>query len=461
VAQNKGYKVIKGYVNSYTPMIVECLTCGTTRNPTWHTLKNHLKPCKHTILLPPPTPIPPREKYKETNLRKRQMILDKLTQRGCTIVDKNLQDRWADDTYVIVCKHNHEPQPITHQQIMSNQGLSCCSTKGRQERAISRTIEILKKHNIKMIGEYVNSTTPIKLRCNKCTAVFTMKIMGIKYSKTKTLCYFCRFGINQKEVEFLESLSFENTPITGTIYKITGPTGKVYIGQTTRPFRIRYNRHKTAHLKPKSSGYKTQLAYAFRKHGFENFQWEILHEDIPWDKLSELEIQEIKNYDSYNNGYNCTNGGRSGLDHIRAIKARYERMIEKKKLKEMKLLIFQKRKEEKKRLMAQKRFLKSIKKGLKKILKLQKHEEYKATETLRRSNSARQKFIHQRPDTSQYRGVFKQVYPNGLVRYSARIKHKKKQIRIGWFDDEIEAAKAYDAKAIQLLGASAITNFKY
>lgn len=58
---------------------------------------------------------------------------------------------------------------------------------------------------------------------------------------------------------------------------------------------------------------------------------------------------------------------------------------------------------------------------------------------------------------SRYRGVSKRK--NGL-KYEAKINYKRNQIYLGTFDSNIEAAKAYDKKAIELLGNKAITNFK-
>lgn len=44
-------------------------------------------------------------------------------------------------------------------------------------------------------------------------------------------------------------------------------------------------------------------------------------------------------------------------------------------------------------------------------------------------------------------------------KWQARIKHNRKSIYLGNFDSEIDAAKAYDAKALELFGEFAYTNF--
>ncbi len=66
--------------------------------------------------------------------------------------------------------------------------------------------------------------------------------------------------------------------------------------------------------------------------------------------------------------------------------------------------------------------------------------------------------------TSQYKGVYwhkGQKYKGRQYqgKWSARIQHFNKPLYLGEFDDEIEAAKTYDAKAKELFGEFANTNF--
>ncbi len=58
--------------------------------------------------------------------------------------------------------------------------------------------------------------------------------------------------------------------------------------------------------------------------------------------------------------------------------------------------------------------------------------------------------------TSQYKGVF---WFARTRKWRASIKKDHKNYHIGYFKDEIEAAKAYDAKARELFGKFAKTNF--
>lgn len=101
----------------------------------------------------------------------------------------------------------------------------------------------------------------------------------------------------------------------GIIYCYTNKiNGKKYIGQTINP-QIRYNAHKSNYQNPKNNEYNSLLHRAFRKYGFENFQYEILVKDIDnIELLNELEIYYIKKFNSQSpNGYNVESGGKNCL----------------------------------------------------------------------------------------------------------------------------------------------------
>lgn len=95
--------------------------------------------------------------------------------------------------------------------------------------------------------------------------------------------------------------------IGGVIYKLTSPSGKVYIGQTW-DFNTRLIQHR--HLKKKSSHPK--LWCAIKKYEFDNFTHEIIDEADTQDVLDEKEIFWISHYNSTVTGYNCKSGGSRG-----------------------------------------------------------------------------------------------------------------------------------------------------
>jgi group I intron endonuclease len=97
----------------------------------------------------------------------------------------------------------------------------------------------------------------------------------------------------------------------GIIYKYTSPSGKVYIGQTTRE-----NQRRREFLsEEKYSGLK--INNAILEYGSENFEYEIIFrvgsliESEVKELLNEKEIQYIKLFDSFENGYNSDPGGNS------------------------------------------------------------------------------------------------------------------------------------------------------
>lgn len=94
------------------------------------------------------------------------------------------------------------------------------------------------------------------------------------------------------------------------IYKITNKiNGKVYIGLTTQSVNHRWSEH-LYRFKLGERDHKLYLA--MRKYGIENFNIESIDTAKDLTALIELEMKYIKEYDSYNRGYNMTCGG----DHV-------------------------------------------------------------------------------------------------------------------------------------------------
>ena len=79
---------------------------------------------------------------------------------------------------------------------------------------------------------------------------------------------------------------------------------KSYIGRT-----IDFESRRLNHFSYANRGLDYAFHRALRKHGFHNFNWEILESDIPDSEIVECEIYWIKKYDSYRNGYNMSGGG--------------------------------------------------------------------------------------------------------------------------------------------------------
>lgn len=88
------------------------------------------------------------------------------------------------------------------------------------------------------------------------------------------------------------------------LYKHTSPNNKVYIGITSKKPEYRWNNGK---------GYKYNKHFynAIQKYGWDNFEHDILIENLTEEEAKLVEQKYIKLYDSCNpkNGYNISPGG--------------------------------------------------------------------------------------------------------------------------------------------------------
>lgn len=99
----------------------------------------------------------------------------------------------------------------------------------------------------------------------------------------------------------------------GIIYAyINKINGKMYIGQTINS-KQRYNAHKSNYQNPNHNEYNSLIHKAFRKYGFENFEYKILVKNIKdIEILNKLEIFFIQYYNTQApNGYNVEAGGKN------------------------------------------------------------------------------------------------------------------------------------------------------
>lgn len=96
---------------------------------------------------------------------------------------------------------------------------------------------------------------------------------------------------------------------------------KVYIGKWSGR-RIEYRRNK--HI----NGHGNQHLYrAIQKHGWENFIFDVLHENVPKEKLNDLEREEIARFNCNSCrpggwGYNKTDGGEGTVGFVQSAEHR-------------------------------------------------------------------------------------------------------------------------------------------
>ena len=97
----------------------------------------------------------------------------------------------------------------------------------------------------------------------------------------------------------------------GFIYKITNKiNGKSYIGQTIQNVKERFYQH--CATKCSQTILNMVIHKAINKYGKSNFTIEVI-EEVESTNLNDRERYWIRYYDSYNNGYNSTEGGQDGI----------------------------------------------------------------------------------------------------------------------------------------------------
>ena len=112
----------------------------------------------------------------------------------------------------------------------------------------------------------------------------------------------------------------------GIIYKITSPSGKVYIGQTVRSFEERIRQHK------RRSSNCTLLKNAIQKYG-DQMKYEIIEEDILREQLDKREVHWISHFNSLApDGYNLDSGGNSNKEFTEELKNRVRDGMNKSKI---------------------------------------------------------------------------------------------------------------------------------
>lgn len=119
---------------------------------------------------------------------------------------------------------------------------------------------------------------------------------------------------------------------TYTIYKLSNTVNdKCYIGIDSGVGRIsRIESHRLEAHNPKQKPYWFRISVAIREIGWEYFLGEILYQSTDKNHCLEMEKHFIKEYDSFNNGYNMTLGGEGAFGVKQSqehIKKRVSKMV--------------------------------------------------------------------------------------------------------------------------------------
>ena len=92
------------------------------------------------------------------------------------------------------------------------------------------------------------------------------------------------------------------------LYRHTSPSGKVYVGITSKPILRRWNN---------GNGYRTCKNFwrAILKYGWDNIIHEVLFDQLSEERAKQLEISIISHYKGLGISYNITNGGDGSLGY--------------------------------------------------------------------------------------------------------------------------------------------------
>jgi group I intron endonuclease len=116
---------------------------------------------------------------------------------------------------------------------------------------------------------------------------------------------------------------------TYTVYKLTSPSGKIYIGWTSRKLKKRLQDH----MSEVRRGYQRPIQKAFRKYPLEEWQQEVLLETTDYDQSLKIEVESIEALNTTNStiGYNISTGGEYGATGVKRSEEYKAKMRESKK----------------------------------------------------------------------------------------------------------------------------------
>lgn len=123
--------------------------------------------------------------------------------------------------------------------------------------------------------------------------------------------------------------------MNGCVYCLKSPSGKLYIGITSKTLAARWRQHRynaAKELKSKAATECRALYNAIRKYGAEAFTLTTLATSGDWDELCQLEKLLIAEHAArWPSGYNLTEGGDGALGSKPSVQARRKMSVAQKK----------------------------------------------------------------------------------------------------------------------------------
>ncbi len=251
-------------------------------------------------------------------------------------------------------------------------------------------------------------------------------------------------------------------PVCGIYCIKNKQNNKIYIGCSVDIER-RFEAHKNDLIKNKH--HNTHLQSSFNKYGIENFEFLIL-EICNEDKIREMEIYYIDLYVSKNEdyGYNQTSGG-GGILHYSHSQETREKISKSsmgkpptRKGVELSQETKDKMSEAAKGKPKSKEHCKNMSIGKKLYFEKLSCEKQPCEKQHSKKENNIKKInlrLKKQNSSSKYKGVSKM---KGKAKWESYIWYDKKQIKIGTYFSEIDAALAYNKKSIELYGADAFLN---
>jgi group I intron endonuclease len=214
--------------------------------------------------------------------------------KGCLVLDSDTDKNWLSKALQI-----HKEKTVV---VALSHGVSAALDEidehDRIGYFIEETISTIEERLISRGGTLTDSVIARQERLRKIADKYRLVSGNYDYVNKNI-----QFDILRREV------ALKMPDIKNLIYKATSPSGKVYIGQTTKKLKIRVKDHfYGAFIENKTN----LFSKAMRKYKDE-IKWEILEMLDDNSKLDEREIYWIKSYNSCdcNFGYNGTNGGKN------------------------------------------------------------------------------------------------------------------------------------------------------
>lgn len=96
-----------------------------------------------------------------------------------------------------------------------------------------------------------------------------------------------------------------------TVYRHISPSGKIYVGITSRDVKLRWRDNGLGYLnrQPNGSFVHPYFANAILKYSWNNIKHEILHTNLTKEEACKLEVQYVAEHKKLGLSYNITDGG--------------------------------------------------------------------------------------------------------------------------------------------------------